>query len=238
METTQETIQQGFKVNCNRCQVEVFVEVTGMAALNRLVMRSGMLCDDCAKVVADEDTLLIHHEAEAGRLSAWHSLCPPAYRDTDPVKLPRPSLLKRVLGWQYGPRGLVLHGKTGLGKSRCAWMLMRREYEHGRQLACVNYTGLYEYSELFSRSTEAASQWVWRLGRVSVLLLDDVFKAKFTDSFEQALFAVVASRAESNLPTIVTCNDTGESLKERLTQDRADALIRRIRESSDNIAFV
>src|SRR5262249_60990165 len=36
------------------------------------------------------------------------------------------SWIRPALAWQYGPRGLLVAGPTGAGKSRAMWMLLRR----------------------------------------------------------------------------------------------------------------
>lgn len=198
----------------------------------------GNLCDPCALNHAIEDQERIKREAEAQRLSGWYTLCPPSYRDTAPDKLPRPKLLEKVLRWPYGPRGIVLHGKTGLGKSRCAWLLVKREYDRGRSIMVLDHAAAYEYAAKFDKSTSEAALWVERLSKVGLLLLDDVFKAKFTDSFEQALFTIIGTRCEHKLPIILTTNDVGDSLTQRMTSDRGAAMVRRLRDHADPVAFV
>jgi hypothetical protein len=198
------------------------------------------LCDDCALKQATSDQERIKAEAVAERLSGWFALCPADFREIDLKKLPRPEFYTKVMRWPMGPRGLVLHGKTGLGKSRCAWQLLKREYDRGTRIAVVDHAGAYDYMARFDRSdgrTEAAL-WVERLGKVGLLFLDDVFKAKFTDSFEQALFTIIATRCEHCLPIILTTNDVGASLTARMSADRGAAMVRRLRDHADSLAFV
>lgn len=151
-----------------------------------------------------------------------------------------PAMLAKVMRWPYGPRGLVLHGKTGLCKSRCAWQLVKREYHRGTRVAVVDHGTAYEYMARFDRTDGRmeASLWVDRLSKAGLLLLDDVFKAKFTDSFEQAVFTIIASRCEHKLPIILTTNDVGNSLTQRMTSDRGAAMVRRLRDHSEALAFV
>lgn len=196
------------------------------------------LCDPCALKAATADQARIKAEAEAARLAGWYSLCPAGFRDTEPAKLPLPRLLEKVLRWPYGPRGLVLHGKTGRGKSRCAWLLLKREYDRGRSIMVLDHAAAYEYAAKFDRSNTEAALWVERLSKAGLLFLDDVFKAKFTDSFEQALFTIISSRCEHKLPVILTTNDVGDSLVARMTSDRGSAMVRRLRDHADAVAFV
>lgn len=221
--------------------VEVKCRDCGVTLENKLpawLTKWPTLCDKCAGFHALADQKRVAKEAEAERLSGWNALCPPSYRDTDPAKLPLPRVLEKVLRWPYGPRGLVLHGKTGKGKSRCAWLLLKREYDRGRTIMVLDHAAAYEYAAKFDRSNTEAALWVERLSKVSLLLLDDVFKAKFTDSFEQALFTIVGTRCEHKLPIILTTNDVGDSLTQRMTSDRGAAMVRRLRDHADAVAFV
>jgi hypothetical protein len=220
------------EVHCRDCGVKIETMVPEWLA------RWQTLCDTCAVRHAIDDQARIKREAEAERLAGWYSLCPPSYRDTDEKKLPLPHLAQKVMRWPYGPRGLVLHGKTGKGKSRCAWLLMKREYDRGRSIMVLDHAAAYEYAAKFDKSTAEAALWVERLSKVGLLLLDDVFKAKFTDSFEQALFTIIGTRCEHKLPIVLTTNDVGDSLTQRMTSDRGTALVRRLRDHADSVAFV
>lgn len=198
------------------------------------------VCPACSERQAVEDGQRLAarvQAAGANRRGRWEDLCPQSNRETLPHKLPRPLLLQRVLTWQFGPRGLVLHGETGLGKTRCAWLLVKREWETGRKFRALDCTAAFNYGALFGESAAAAACWVDQLITVDLLLLDDVFKVKLTDSFEQALFAIIAKRGEWNRPIIATLNDTGDSLRERMSPDRAVPMIRRLRENCDAVAF-
>src|SRR5689334_16698233 len=57
---------------------------------------------------------------------SWKQLCPPGYQDTSIERLPNASKFRDVLGWTYGPKGLILLGPTRSGKTRSAWKLLER----------------------------------------------------------------------------------------------------------------
>ena len=196
----------------------------------RLAAKLVHVCPKCSEEHAEREQREAATRAGLHRAELWNSICPPLFRNTDPSKLPSPTRLQVALNWKYGPRGLLLHGDTGKGKSRIAWEVMKREFNARRTVAAIDGTFGFAYTEKFAQSTNEAARFINRLMGVDLLLMDDVLKVKLTDSVEQALFAIVDRRSEECLPIIVTTNDTGETLAERMTDDRGPALLRRLRE--------
>jgi len=194
-------------------------------------------CPTCSEKQAAADSRRTVLESKRMRAERWKTICPPDFIGTDPAKLPCFRQYQAVMAWQHGPRGLILHGATGRGKSRCAWSLIRREYEAGKTVAALDSSAGITYAAKYGESAADVQRWIVRLCRVDVALLDDVFKAKLTDSFEAAIFTIVNERTENRLPLVVTCNDTGDSLKERLSPDRGAAMLRRLREFCNAISF-
>jgi len=131
----------------------------------------------------------------------------------------------------------MLHGPTGAGKSRCAWLLLKREFEAGRTVGALNSTAGLTYAAKYGDSATEVARWIDRLTGVDLALLDDVFKCKLTDSFEAAVFTIINERTEHRLPIMVTTQDTGRTLLERLSPDRGEALVRRLREFCEDFPF-
>jgi len=194
-------------------------------------------CPTCSEKQAAADSRRMLLESKRMRAERWKTFCPPEFLGTDPDKLPCPDQYRAVMAWQHGPRGLILHGATGQGKSRCAWSLLRREYEISRTIAALDSSAGLTYAAKYGDSAADVQRWIERLCRVDIALLDDVFKCKLTDSFEAAIFTIINERTENRVPLIVTCNDTGASLKERLSPDRGAAILRRLREFCNPISF-
>jgi len=230
MNTTDTTSEQPVEKNCATCGQPFACEYPALA---RYVVN----CAACVeKQMAETQHRAVVDLAEERRRK-WQKRCPPCYAETDVNRLPLPHLASRVLSWRYGPRGLLLHGATGLGKSRCAWLLLRREYLAGRIVRVLNCEAGIEFAARYADGTGAAAQWIDLASRADLLLLDDVFKAKLTDSFEAALFTIVATRGEGLLPILVTTNDAPDSLAARLSQDRREPLLRRLRELTEPVSF-
>src|SRR5580693_3800551 len=107
------------KKNCRQCGTEF--DAPEDPILNRFTP----FCQKCA----DDRRIQAEKEAEERirieREQKWLALCPPAFRATEISKLPLPQKAEEVLAWNYGPTGLLLHGPTGRGKSRCAWLAVK-----------------------------------------------------------------------------------------------------------------
>ncbi len=218
---------------CRECAATFTLPDFIPAAIAALVR----VCPECSEKRAAADSRRAVLESKRMRAERWKAICPPEFIGTDPRKLPCPSQYKAVMAWEYGPRGLIFHGATGRGKSRCAWTLLRREWEAGRTVAALDSSAGVTYAAKYSESGADVQRWIDRLCRVDVALLDDIFKCRLTDSFEAAIFTIVNQRTENRVPLVVTCNDTGSTLLERLTPDRGAAMLRRLREFCDSISF-
>jgi DNA replication protein DnaC len=197
-------------------------------------------CPDCAERFSREDSQEMIERTRLERLQktdGWKRLCPPEFWDTVPSKLPHPSKLQKILQWNYGPRGLVLHGPTGKGKSRCLWELLKREIKATRTVRVLDHGSGLEYASSFGTSAADAERWVRGFATVDILACDDLFKVKLSESFEAALFHLASERAEQHRPTLWTTNDVGTVLLDRLSTDRGPALVRRIKENCESVSF-
>ena len=209
--------------NCTRCNAVI---VTSENSLD-------IFCDKCAKQIESEKQL---RSAEKLK-EAWELICPPLHKQTDIDKLPNMEASNTALAWKFNERGLLLHGQTGTGKSRTAWLVLKNAHFDGKKILVLNGASAIRYAAIFSTSTADAEKWIDRHANVDVLFMDDAFKVKLTESYEAALFAVIDSRMENLRPIIATTNDTGETLAGRMSQDRGAAMVRRLRECCDSIGF-
>lgn len=196
--------------------------------------KSSDLCPACEKITRER----IAADRAKRRESEWQRRCPALFLATDVAKLPNQDAYKRAMEWKYNPTGLLLHGPTRRGKSRTAWEIVKREHFAGHAWTALNSSSALHFASLFGNSAREAEEWVKGLCQVELLLLDDPFKVKLTEAFEAALFSVIDRRQENLLPIIATTNDVGESLVKRMTGDRGEPFVCRLRESCEAISFV
>lgn len=174
------------------------------------------------------------------RESTFRRLCPPIYQQTDTARLPQDKLTT-VTAWKYGPKGLLLVGPTGTGKTRCAWQLLRRLILSGHRVRAFDGLGwAVAVSEAFGKPDET-EQWLDDVCKADVLFIDDLFKGKMTEAQELAAGGVFERRTSHLLPVIVTMNSTGRMILDRMTDqgraDRGEPLIRRMGEFCEVVKF-
>lgn len=174
--------------------------------------------------------------------------CPPMFLETDEKLLPSYQW-QSVKQWSPSDgRGLLLIGPTGRGKTRCAWQRLRLLHlAHGMKfefLTEINFTMQAIEQLLDGRILN----WLKNLYSMPLLVIDDIGKAKHTDRTREALFDVVDTRMAYQRPIIFTTQLTGDELQSKLVkgeegndrmvvEETAQALLRRMRESSTVVMF-
>lgn len=218
---------------CVTCGVEFEIEKTSESFGWAWMIKNCAACSDSEeKRKAAELEAAKKQDLE----TRWLAICPPLFRETEIERLPIPSKAAECFNWG-GEHGLMLFGDTRKGKSRCAWLLLRREYDKKRKITVMDSLSGLQYGSIFSGGGRDAETWVMSRCTCDVLFLDDVFKVKLTDSFEAAMFAIVDYRLNHKKTILATCNDTGASLAGRMSVDRGAAFVARLKESCETICF-
>jgi len=84
-------------------------------------------------------------------------------------------------------------------------------------------------ARMFDRDDDARRQ-LETLRRAEVLFIDDLGKEKFTERVESELYDLVETRTAHLRPILWTSNATATRLKEMLSADRGEPIIRRLKE--------
>ena len=192
-------------------------------------------CEPCVQARQDERRS-ITETAQRSHLDAeWQIVCPPLYRETQRSRL-NADVLAFVDQWD-GSRSIGLIGKPGTTKTRCAFLALRSQHRKGLSCAYTTGSGLATaLANSASNFTEERSEGKAHIASVKtadVALIDDLGKQRFTDAGEQLIYDILETRNAFKRPTIWTSNSNARQLKARLSDDRADAILRRLAEFSD-----
>jgi hypothetical protein len=154
----------------------------------------------------------------------WQRICPPDFRMGWDVQKGNSKLLNRVR--QFDPKmrkGLLIHGKSGSGKTRVAWLLAKQLLEAG-------------YSVTFVASIDLPDEPVREMMHAPVLIIDDLGNDKMQANKEAIALKILRSRMDWHRPTIITTQFTGASLEQRFSDGHtAKAVIRRLREFCEDV---
>lgn len=243
------------EICCKVCgksmKVQVPEEATGetRAVTLKLIAATGAH-DHCADAHSRQCNQRDVAYLEAARAQEWGGICPPLYQDTDPAKLEaligetRFNLIE-AWGPDGGGTGLLFYGRTGRGKTRAMFHMLKRLHltHDGIGISALTHgdfatrcMGIYREETLFAR-------WIKVLCSVDILLVDDLGKGKFARAdgegsiAEEQLFVVFERRITAKLPTLWTTENSGKDLRARLSAERGESFIRRIREFSETVDF-
>ena len=236
---TTRTASEGFTECEGKCQDCGATFTARRPAFLAARMAPPSRCPACQEKRDRERQIAEAAEAERRRRQhleeRWQALCPPLYRETDPARLPQEHLAA-VLAWQHGPQGLLLIGPTGAGKTRAAWLLLRRLLEEGRRIVAFDCLAFgHEAARRFRDGT--GETWAAGVARADVVFFDDFGKMTLTERVEAELFGVIEYRTAHRLPILATSNMTGADLEAKASKDRGAPLVRRLRDFCRVVVF-
>jgi len=135
--------------------------------------------------------------------------------------------------WESG-QGLVLSGKPGTGKSHLAAAIMQHVIQRHSTLYVTCMDVIRMIRETWRKdSTESERDVLDRLGRLHLLVIDEVGVQYGTESEQTILFDVLDLRYRDQLPTILLTNQDMTGAKQFLGDRTWD----RIRETSRWVPF-
>lgn len=129
-----------------------------------------------------------------------------------------------------GREGIGLIGKTGTGKTRVAFHLLRKAAEAGLMPYAVTASKFRRAVSMRHDSEEGgrSAELIRACRFARVLLLDDVGKGAATDTADEALFDLLTERRDNQRVTIWTSNGNGKWIAARYGADRGPAIAIRL----------
>lgn len=171
----------------------------------------------------------------------WRIECPTELQETnwaDPRLRPYAKQLTQVRRWKVGKRGLYISGRSGRGKSRSFWDLMRRLMVDDYLVKVVSQT---EVTRLLNRDPKTFLEEIEALHGVGILAWDDWGKFSVIEARRETLLAeleaLIDARASNGRPMIFTSNCTKEDVLAQFGRLRGEPVLRRLTESCDGIEF-
>ena len=211
---------------------------------------AGIVPADFKPLPIDLGAASLAHLAEARKRDAiarYEASVPPGMRQSDwshPAMLPNAEAIARVLAHQVTGRGLILTGRTGRGKTRAMWALLRRlaceeardvRYFHAQDWfstlhGCLNY------------GRDDARGWVEAVARRQIVFIDDLGQEAIqTARSEWAMswfLRFLDIRVSERLPLYVTTNLDAQGIAERgASSVRGDPMVRRLIEICEPVKF-
>ena len=158
---------------------------------------------------------------------------------------PNRAQIERVLAHQVGAKGLLLTGKTGRGKTRSMWSLMRRlACEEARDIRYFHAGDWFATLQgCLSYGRDDARGWVDAVARRPIVFVDDLGQEAIqTARSEWAMswfMRFLDIRVSERLPLYVTTNLDAQGIAERgASSVRGDPMVRRLIEICEPIKFV
>ena len=191
-------------------------------------------CKPCSETNTHWDYPFIYKEIFARKSLQFydkHPEYPIGFHNTDRS---RSHLFPKAEAWepQDDKCGLILHGETGGGKSRAAWLTFNKLWLRHYPDRCL-FLQMRKFEGLIEKGFDDRDH-----GKVldiliscPVLVLDDLGKERLTQRLESDLFAVLDERTSNLRTTIITTNYTGDKLVDRFqNKETGVALVRRLRD--------
>lgn len=189
--------------------------------------------------------MMLHRRAEA-----WTRLCAPFYQNSEAWlatgnrKLNHEKL-KKVLAWEYGSKGLLIHGSTsGTGKTTAAWLLLKRQHKEEKFIVALSHSEFSRQATILAKDNDReALAWSKTVRDCDILFIDDLGKSRFKTAdgtgkaAEEFMFDMIDHRITHLKPCVFTTNADGQAILDLMSPERAEPFLRRLREFNEGINF-
>ena len=206
-------------------------------------------CDPCIQAKHADDARreweAEQSERQRSRREAWEKMCSLEFRTieeggrTDIARLLTefPGL-RQVIDHDLTAQGIIVRGKSGHGKTRAVWRLLRRSFDAGKRIRAMA-SGEFDRQARDAGGTFTLTEWVDRLVAADVLFIDDLGKAPWTPATVGLWFDVLDGRYREGRPIVVTTNLDGSALVKqlRIGPDIGEPMLRRMRETTKQIVI-
>jgi DNA replication protein DnaC len=222
-----------------------------MTAQPMASLLAGVVPEGFSGTPFDGEAASAHFLAEARKRDAiarFETAVPPTMRESDwghAEIVANRAQIDRVLAHQVGAKGLLLSGRSGRGKTRSMWALMRRlAHDEARDIryfhagdwfatlqGCLNY------------GRDDARGWVDAVARRPIVFVDDLgqeaIQTARSDWAMSWFMRFLDIRVSERLPLYVTTNLDAQGIAERgASSVRGDPMVRRLIEICEPIKFV
>jgi DNA replication protein DnaC len=183
------------------------------------------------------------HDTKLRHEQEWKKLCPAEFRTADEGGTSDISRIRReqpkfvdVMQWGFGPKGLIIRGQTGTRKTRAMWRLLRRLFDENKSVIAMTAV------EFDRQCRDAGGQffldrWFKELATIHVLMIDDLGKGNWTQGTEAQWFDLVDTRTREHRPILITTQEDRVSLAAKMSENRGEALVRRLGDYCNTIIF-
>lgn len=120
-------------------------------------------------------------------------------------------------------------GTSGVGKTRAMWTLLARLHMDGYDVVAIDSAEFTRsVATRYSESPSQAVAWIESMIDADIFFIDDFGKGKLTERVESELFGIVEGRVKNLRPIMFTSNLDAGGLRNQMSADRSEPLIRRL----------
>jgi DNA replication protein DnaC len=168
---------------------------------------------------------------------SWRPILPmpEEFRSTDVARLPQS--LQNVIARKnfVNSRSLLLHGPSGLGKTRAAWKILEIWWVDNGGPEHMTFTMRRMQNQL--EESHERGKHLKLLDSIidtPMLFMDDLGKEKLTPRLASDIFAIIDERSVNHRPCLITTNFNSTGLTERFQDpEMGTALVRRLKDYYD-----